>query len=144
MQFTLVCLYIYIHLTELTFITDTFGSQYRPRIAWHIDTFGHSSEQASLFAMVIKIFDTAAIREHYFMYIFKQMGFDEFYFARIDYDDKNNRIERETMEMVWRGSPSLRDSTEIFTGVLYHHYTPPDRFCFDQSCTDQPIQVWRI
>ena len=42
----------------LRFITNTFGSQYRPRIAWHIDTFGHSSEQASLFAMVLIIFNT--------------------------------------------------------------------------------------
>jgi len=39
--------------TGLMFITDTFGAQFRPRVAWQIDTFGHSSEQASLFAMVI-------------------------------------------------------------------------------------------
>lgn len=69
------------------------------------------------------------------------MGFDGFYFARIDYDDKNHRVDNKTMEMVWRGSPSLAESAEIFTGVLYHHYTPPDGFCFDQSCTDPPIQV---
>lgn len=72
------------------------------------------------------------------------MGFDGFYFARIDYDDKNNRVDKKTMEMVWRGSQSLAESTEIFTGVLYHHYIPPDGFCFDQSCTDPPIQVWTV
>ena len=54
-----ILLQLKIHLLQLhtnvglRFITDTFGSQYRPRIGWHIDTFGHSSEQASLFAMVL-------------------------------------------------------------------------------------------
>ena len=69
------------------------------------------------------------------------MGFDGFYFARIDYEDKYTRVVSKMMEMVWRGSPSLGESTEMFTGVLYHHYIPPAGFCFDQSCTDQPIQV---
>ena len=36
----------------LRFISDTFGPEHRPKVAWHIDPFGHSAEQASLFAMV--------------------------------------------------------------------------------------------
>ena len=36
----------------LRFVQQTFGPEARPRIGWHIDPFGHSSVQASLFAMV--------------------------------------------------------------------------------------------
>ena len=36
----------------LRFVEKTFGPSARPRVAWHIDPFGHSSVQAALFAMV--------------------------------------------------------------------------------------------
>ena len=42
----------------LRFIANTFGIKYRPRVAWHIDPFGHSAEQASLFGMVCFIIYT--------------------------------------------------------------------------------------
>ena len=103
----------------LKFIEDNFGLDARPRIAWHIDPFGHSAEQASLFS---------------------QMSFDGFFFARIDYADKALRAKEQRMEMVWRGSASLGKETDIFTGVLYYHYNPPPGFCYDQLCADPPIQ----
>ena len=103
----------------LKFIEDNFGSDARPRIAWHIDPFGHSAEQASLFS---------------------QMSFDGFFFARIDYADKALRAKEQRMEMVWRGSKSIGKDSDIFTGVLYYHYNPPPGFCFDQLCSDPPLQ----
>ena len=37
----------------LQFVEETFGADARPRVAWHIDPFGHSSTMASLLAQVI-------------------------------------------------------------------------------------------
>ena len=103
----------------LNFVEQTFGSDVRPRIAWHIDPFGHSSEQASLFA---------------------QMSFDAFFLGRIDYADKKLRLEQQRMELVWRGSRNLGQDSDIFAGVLYNGYAPPRGFCYDQSCKDAPVQ----
>ena len=44
----------------------------RPRVGWSIDPFGHSNANARLFA---------------------EMGFDSWFFARIDYEDKAVRME---------------------------------------------------
>ena len=49
------------------FITREFGEWARPRVGWHIDTFGHSNGNPRLFA---------------------EMGFDAWFFARLDYEDK--------------------------------------------------------
>ncbi len=71
-----------------------------------------------------------------------QMGFDGFFFARIDYADKSKRQDDKTLEMVWRPSTSLKTESDIFTGVLYYGYGPPPGFCWDVRCSDTPIQVY--
>ena len=70
-----------------------------------------------------------------------QMGYDALFFARNDYDDKNQRLKDNTMEFIWRSSMSLQDESDIFTGIFLFHYGPPPGFCFDVKCTDPPIQV---
>lgn len=62
-------------------MNDTFGECARPRVAWQIDPFGHSSEVAAEFA---------------------EMGFDGLVLGRIDHGDIANRRSQKTMEMVWR------------------------------------------
>uniref|UniRef100_A0A8B9KHS8 Alpha-mannosidase n=1 Tax=Astyanax mexicanus TaxID=7994 RepID=A0A8B9KHS8_ASTMX len=104
----------------LRFLNDTFGECGRPRVAWHIDPFGHAREHASIFA---------------------QMGYDGFFFGRLDYQDKGRRMKMKEMEMVWRASESLKPPTaDLFTGVLPNGYNPPAGFCWDQSCSDDPVQ----
>uniref|UniRef100_A0A8D1UBD3 Alpha-mannosidase n=1 Tax=Sus scrofa TaxID=9823 RepID=A0A8D1UBD3_PIG len=103
----------------LRFLEDTFGSDGRPRVAWHIDPFGHSREQASLFA---------------------QMGFDGFFFGRLDYQDKNVRKEKRQMEQLWRASASLKPpAADLFTSVLPNMYNPPTGLCWDTLCADKPF-----
>ncbi|XP_002066512.2 lysosomal alpha-mannosidase [Drosophila willistoni] len=101
----------------LKFLDDNLGSCARPRIGWQVDPFGHSREQASIFA---------------------QMGFDGEFFARMDETDKAQRLEKLNMEMIWQASESLSNH-EIFTGLLYRHYSSPTGFCFDVHCVDYPI-----
>ena len=77
----------------------------RPRIAWQIDPFGHSREQANLFA---------------------EMGFDGLFFGRLDYADKEKRLKEKSMEMIWKGkrifiiSCPFRLFGLIFLGILLH------------------------
>ncbi|XP_012222573.1 lysosomal alpha-mannosidase isoform X2 [Linepithema humile] len=99
-------------------LNDTFGSCARPRIGWQIDPFGHSREQASLFA---------------------QMGFDGMLFGRLDYQDKAQRLRDQTMEFIWKSSPSLGKRANLFTAAMYNTYSPPPGFCFDVLCADEPM-----
>ncbi|KAF5279397.1 hypothetical protein FQA39_LY05507 [Lamprigera yunnana] len=99
-------------------LNDTFGYCGRPKVAWQIDPFGHSREMAS---------------------IVSQLGFDGLFLGRIDYQDKENRFNRKTPEMIWQSSQNLGNSSNLFTGVLYNTYSPPPGFCFDVLCTDEPI-----
>ena len=45
-----------------------------------------------------------------------------FFFSRIDYQDYALRNKTKEMEIVWRGSYSLGQETEIFTSVMYGTY----------------------
>ncbi|XP_058513984.1 lysosomal alpha-mannosidase-like isoform X3 [Ochotona princeps] len=103
----------------LHFLQKTFGEDGRPRVAWHIDPFGHSREQASLFA---------------------QMGFDGVFLGRVDYQDREARMKRKKMELVWRASASLKPPTaDLFTGVLPNLYDPPKNLCWDTLCDERSI-----
>ncbi|XP_034669856.1 lysosomal alpha-mannosidase [Drosophila subobscura] len=101
----------------LKFLDETFGACARPRVGWQIDPFGHSREQASLYA---------------------QMGYDGEFFSRMDHKDKARRMEDLSLEMIWDASESLSDA-KLFTGLLYSSYWETSGFCFDVLCRDDPI-----
>lgn len=104
-----------------------------------------------------------------------QMGYDGFFFGRLDYQDRSRRMKEKEQELLWRASDSLTPPmADLFTGtktifavfvhrwitlnpvcvkwlfnpVLYspptgilpNGYNPPEGFCWDQLCTDAPIQ----
>jgi hypothetical protein len=56
----------------------------KPSIGWQIDPFGHSNTNARLFA---------------------EMGFDAWFFARLDSEDKDRRVDTNEMEFVWMPNP---------------------------------------
>ena len=45
--------------------------------------------------------------------------------------------------MIWRGSQNLGKKSQLFTGVLYNGYAPPEGFCFDELgnyCDDPSLK----
>jgi lysosomal alpha-mannosidase len=69
------------------------------------------------------------------------MGFDGLFFGRVDVQDYAQRSATKTMEMIWKGSANLNESSWLFTGVIPRTYTAPASFCFDFFCGDEPIKV---
>ena len=57
-------------------IDANFGDYAKPKVGWHIDPFGHSNTNPRLFA---------------------EMGFDSWFFARIDYEDKEYQMANKGM-----------------------------------------------
>lgn len=102
----------------LNWLVDNLGPCAVPTIAWQIDPFGHTKEQARLFA---------------------EMGFEGLFFARIDYRDKIERKEKQSLQMWWEGGEEGEVDSTIFTGVFDNHYSNPAGFCWDILCTDEPI-----
>ncbi|CAI0456274.1 unnamed protein product [Linum tenue] len=84
------------------FIKREFGVT--PRIGWQIDPFGHSAVQAYLLGA--------------------EVGFDSFFFGRIDYQDREKRKGEKSLETVWQGSKSL-PASKIFAGAFPTNYEPP-------------------
>ncbi|WKY16346.1 hypothetical protein Q1695_001202 [Nippostrongylus brasiliensis] len=98
-------------------LEQVFGECGKPEVAWQIDPFGHSKEQANLFAM---------------------MGYTSMFFAREHYLEHEARLNNKSLEFIWNTSEDLK--TQILGGVFYRgDYGPPDGFCFDALCGDDPI-----
>ena len=61
-------------------LNESLGSCAAPKAGWQIDPFGHSRENAALFA---------------------QLGFDSLFFARIDQRDKDQRKEAKALQVLF-------------------------------------------
>ncbi|PON50481.1 Glucan biosynthesis, periplasmic [Trema orientale] len=91
-----------------------------PRIGWQIDPFGHSAVQAYLLGA--------------------EVGFDSFFYGRIDYQDRAKRKNEKSLEVVWRGSKSLGSSSQIFAGAFPQNYEPPSGFYFEVNDASPVVQ----
>lgn len=70
-------------------------------------------------------------------------GFEAVYFARIDYQDSQRRRATKEYEMLWRPSPSLGLTGQVFAGAFpTGTYCPPTGFDWDKDSNDAPIQVY--
>jgi lysosomal alpha-mannosidase len=48
------------------------------------------------------------------------MGYDGFFFGRLDYQDRNRRMVAREQEMLWRASESLTPPmADLFTGTFH-------------------------
>jgi lysosomal alpha-mannosidase len=86
----------------LMFLKEEFD--YKPKIAWFIDPFGHSSANA---------------------YILSKMGFDKIAFVRIDQKEKDIRKAQKNLEFYWFPFDQVDNTAKIFTHITYDHYCPP-------------------
>lgn len=103
----------------LKFLNETFGSCGRPKVGWQIDPFGHTNEQASVFA---------------------QLGFDGMFFMRIGWRDKEARIQNKSLDFIWHADRALAgQSSSIFSNVFRDTYDSPPGFCFDVHCLDDEL-----
>ncbi|KAI3856688.1 hypothetical protein MKX03_026813 [Papaver bracteatum] len=101
------------------FIKQVFNQT--PRIGWQIDPFGHSAVQAYLLGA--------------------EVGFDSFFFGRIDYQDLQQRKNEKRLEFVWQGSKTLGSSAQIFAGALTRNYEPPSsNFYFEVNDASPVVQ----
>ena len=57
------------------------------------DPFGHSATQAAVLSA--------------------EVGFDSLWFARIDFQDRDQRLADKNMQFLWRGSDSLGASAQV-------------------------------
>lgn len=70
------------------------------------------------------------------------MGFDAWFFARLDNQDKQRRIQDKEMEFIWLpDSKQLGNDNAIFTHVLYNHYSAPDGFNMYMTGNDAPFII---
>ncbi|CAM0872753.1 unnamed protein product [Alopecurus aequalis] len=99
------------------FIKEEFGQI--PRIGWQIDPFGHSAVQAYLLGA--------------------EVGFDAFYFFRIDYQDRDTRKGTKELEVVWRGSKTFGSSADIFAGIFPKNYEPPPGGFYFEVDAESPV-----
>ncbi len=63
------------------------------------------------------------------------MGFDGWFFARMDYQDRDKRNQEKSLEFF----TCTPQDNNILTHVLFNHYSSPPGFSFDEESRDDQI-----
>lgn len=115
----------YVSMVDQTTLGHAFLTKelnYKPKVGWQIDPFGHSNTHA---------------------WLSYEVGFDSLFFGRIDWADHDKRMAEKKMEMVWKGSSS-QSHAAVFTGAFTSgNYGAPQGLCLDRSCVycrDDPVE----
>ncbi|KAF8694238.1 hypothetical protein HU200_038373 [Digitaria exilis] len=95
-------------------------------------------EQVNLASRVVITFEMRQSRLSKYL-IICQVGFDAFYFFRIDYQDRDTRKGTKELEVVWRGSKSFGSSADIFAGIFPKNYEPPPGDFYFEVDDDSPV-----
>ena len=64
---------------------------------------------------------------------------DGWFFARLDYQDKNNRLDHKNLECIMNPVSNSKKDKPIFTSAFYSYYSSPGSFGFDVGERDDPI-----
>ena len=92
-----------------------------PRVAWLLDSFGHSSANARLYA---------------------DMGLEALFVGRLDNRDRDKRFDHDhSLNFLWRPfSKHFGDSNQILVNAFKDHYCFPPGFYVDERYdADEPF-----
>lgn len=111
------------HMIGHEFLAREFGV--KPRIGWQIDPFGHSNTNARFFA---------------------EMGFDAWFFGRMDWADEQTRAHNKELEWVWiPNKDNILEGNKIFTHKMWNAYdwNPTQQFDMWESMvlTSRPFVI---
>lgn len=91
---------------------------YIPRVAWLLDSFGHSAGNARLYA---------------------DIGFDAIFFARMDRPEIKNRFNHSELDFIWRPfSKNFGLQQELLVSVFRDGYSYPKGFFIEAEEPFQP------
>lgn len=86
-----------------------------PSVGWQIDPFGHSATNAAFSA---------------------EYGFSGQFFARLDYQEKHQRLANKSMQWLWT-QQDRQDATTLFTHAMFDGYSAPAPFTWDVPLLQQ-------
>lgn len=94
-----------------TFLKKEFG--FVPRVAWLVDSFGHSISNARLYS---------------------EIGFDSLFISRLDHLDSENRDRKKELNYLWRPSKThFGNRDQIFVNFFSNTYCWIDGFYVDEN-----------